>query len=139
MATNDESSEKPKEIDIFYPKAAHHQTVAADGAWASLTTQLEIQLAFYKEIQPMPRRVRYTLDEQGALAELKEKDVETGIIRETGVTIVMNPAVAAQLIGLLQQILSQAQPQIDARISRMQKAISDAQNEATSTDVVVEG
>lgn len=132
MATQKRASKakaKSREVDIYYPKAVHHQTIAADGMWAALTTQLEIQIAFYKEIQPMPRRIRHKVTPQGGLGEITQKELDPGIVRETAVTVVINPAVAAQIIQLLQTMLAQVQPKMEASMKQMEQALQIEQQQ----------
>jgi hypothetical protein len=110
MDTKDEleSKELPHEIDIHYKKALDHRIIKADGAWAGISPQLDIQFALYNDLQPMPSRVRHEVTPEGALSPIEiERDVEVGIAREVIATVVMNPIVAMQFVNLLQRMIEQ--------------------------------
>lgn len=98
----------PPEVDIFYQKAPDHRTVKADGAWAGITPQLDIQFALYNDLQPMPTRIRHRITPEGQLTrEETERDVNVGIERQVIATVVMNPVVAMQFVNILQQMIEQ--------------------------------
>src|SRR5207248_10544933 len=97
-------AEGPTEIDIYYQKAQDHRTLSCDGSWAGLTPQMNIQVAFFTELQPMPIRTRHKVV-HGALGQEVLRDVQAGIIRETAVTVVLEPLVAIQVVQLLTEMI----------------------------------
>jgi hypothetical protein len=103
------------EIDIFYKKSASHRVMKADGAWAGITPQLDIQFALYNDLQPMPSRIRHRITPEGQLSPVEvSRDVEIGIERQVIATVVMNPIVAMQFVNVLQQMIDQVHKNINA-------------------------
>jgi Flp pilus assembly protein TadG len=112
---NQPKVETPTEITIYYSKGTHNVTLHADGAWAGITGQLEVQLAFYTELQPMPNVVRHKVVESEIgpmLGPILAQNVQPGIIRETQATITMNPIVTINLIQLLHSMLAKIKPNL---------------------------
>lgn len=107
MAEEKQYPKVPDEITVYYQKAKDHRTVRADGAWAGLTPALEIQFALYNDLQPMPKSVRHKVTERGLGPEVS-REVDTAIVREAGVTVVMNVFIAMQFVNLLEQVIAQA-------------------------------
>ena len=123
------------DITIYYPKGSHHVTVHADGAWAGLTGQLEVQLAFYTELQPMPSVVRHRIVKGNlgpTLGPIIAQNIQAGLIRETEATIIINPMVAINLIRLLESMLAQLKPHIP---EPMRKYVEEHEAEALKTPV----
>lgn len=94
-----------KTIDIYYKKTRNHRTIYATGAWAGVTPQGELQLAFFKDLSPMPDYV--THDINGAvLGPEISRVAQVGMVRETEATIVLSPETAENVIGLMQTFLN---------------------------------
>jgi hypothetical protein len=117
--------EKEREIDqirFIYQKARHHRTLHADGVWASVTPQLEIQFAFFNNLKPMPNEVVYPITLDGRIGEEIVPQNSEYIIRETDVTVVMNKEVAKSMIELLGRMVREA----DEHLRKLQEAQNDA-------------
>jgi hypothetical protein len=122
-----ESRQIPTEIDIHYKKAVNYRIIKADGAWAGITPQLDIQFALYNDLQPMPSRIRHKVSPEGALLPIElEREVEVGIAREVIATVVMNPIVAMQFVRILQTMIQQVRSDVDT----MDKPTQEVKNES---------
>lgn len=105
----DESSVKkiPTEVKIYYEKSKQHRTINISGAWVGVTPTLGVQLALYNDLRPMPELTTNAVTKEGKLGSEIETLEKKGIVRETEVTVVMAPQVAAELLRLIQQMLNQ--------------------------------
>lgn len=111
----DEAPQLPPEIDIFYKRTADHRIFKADGVWAGITPQLDIQFALYNDLQPMPSRIRHRITPEGQLSRQEvNRDVEVGIERQVIATVVMNPVIAMQFVNVLQQMIEQVHKNMES-------------------------
>ena len=99
---------KPKEIRFVYEKARHHRTLHADGTWASLTPQVEIQFAFFNNLRRLPISETRAIQDDNTLAPGKQEE-KGDIVREVDVTVVMNMKATKAVIGLLQEMVEKAE------------------------------
>lgn len=100
----------PEQVRFIYSKARHHRTFHADGAWAGVTPQLEVQFAFFNDLRPMPEEVTHKVRPDGGMAEEVDRQHNVqDVNREVNVTITMNPEVAKSFIAVLVQMINQAQ------------------------------
>lgn len=106
------ADKEQEEITIYYDETADYRVIRADGAWAGITPQLEIQFALYNEIQPLPETVRHKITPEGNLGQEVDRQAEVGIKREVSAMVVMNPLVMMQFIQLLQRMLGRVGTQI---------------------------
>jgi hypothetical protein len=124
-----------REIDVFYRKAEDHRTVHSDGAWAGLSPQLDIQISFFSELQPMPSKIRHKLLGNSLGPEVK-RDVEIGILRESIVTVLMNPIIAIQTIRLLQQMVEKVREILPPELQQdLDKALASPISENVNPNV----
>ena len=114
MSEKENPEPKPDAIDIFYDKSPQFRTVHAGGAWASVTPELEVQIVFFTNLAPLPEYVRQKINEGGSLGEEVGKIVKKGISREYEVAVILNKAVAIQIVDLLNKMIGQL-PQIEVR------------------------
>jgi hypothetical protein len=126
------ADERPKieNIRFIYHKARHHRTFHADGMWASVTPQLEVQFALFNNLKPMPVDEVRTLRPDGTLGEGKETPGEQHVVREVDATVVMNRETIRSSIELLQRMLTQ----IDQAIESDKKLRADGQASEVSQD-----
>ncbi len=103
---NQEKTGRDK-VAIYYQKTRHYRTIHADGAWAGITPQLEVQFTFFTDLQPMPEFTLHQVTDKGTLSDEVERVVKDGVVREAEINIVMNPSNTEQLINLLQRIVGQ--------------------------------
>jgi hypothetical protein len=103
----EDSPDKPdgQAIDIYYKKTRHHRTSYVDGVWIGITPQLEVQLAFFKDLQPMPDYVTHAVLPEGGLGAERARVTQKGIVREVEVTLVMSGDTLENVINLTQQFL----------------------------------
>lgn len=92
-------------IDIYYKKARNHRTIQADGAWAGITPQLEVQVAFFKDLRPMPDFVTHLITPGEGLGAEVSRVEQKGMVREVEVTMVMSADTLESVIKLMQQSL----------------------------------
>ena len=105
---------RPKEIRFVYEKARHHRTLHADGTWASLTPQLEIQFAFFNNLRRLPVSEVRPVQDDDTLGNPSQQET-SDIVREVDVTVVMNVAATKAVIGLLQEMVEKADAIIAAQ------------------------
>lgn len=121
----DETKPQSDEIDVFYEKTSDHRYVHADGAWAGSTPQLDIQIAFFTELQPMPRKIRHKVV-SGVLGAEVMKDVDVGVLRESQVTILLNPITAIQLVKLLKEMVAKLKARMPEELrAELDKVINE--------------
>jgi uncharacterized lipoprotein YmbA len=115
-------------IQIVYRTARHHRTFHADGAWAAITPQLEVQVALFSDLRPLPDVVSHHVTPLGELgAEIENPKAEPFLVRETDVTFVMNKQVVNSLIELLQRTVSQ----IDQHIEKKRTAATEKEKDSS--------
>lgn len=102
-----EGEQDSKKLAFYYQKTRHHRTIRADGAWAGLTPQLEVQFALFMDLRPMPD---YTLNEivGDGLGKELERVERSGVLREVQATVTMTVENAEEFIKLLAQMIAQA-------------------------------
>ena len=122
MDIKDTKEETPQEIDIYYKKSPDHRILKIDGAWFAITPQLDIQVALYNDLHPVPSRIRHKVTPEGQLSpEEISSDVESGIDRQVMATLVMNPVVAMQVVNLLNRMIKQAYD-LQGKVAEQRKA-----------------
>lgn len=103
-----EESNTPKEIRFTYEKARHHRTLHADGTWAGITPQLEIQFAFFKNLRRLPISETRAVQDDYTLAPGKQEEVGD-VVREVDATVVMSVTNTKAMILLLQTMVNKAE------------------------------
>ena len=121
---------KIEKIRFVYQKARHHRTFHADGMWASVTPQLEVQFALFSNLKPMPQEVVHKVEAGGVLGEETERESEQIVIREVDATIVMSKETIKGSIDLLNRMLKE----IDKHIEFLRKDKEDAKRKAEEQD-----
>jgi hypothetical protein len=116
--TDEEQKKTIDRIRFVYQKARHHRTLHADGVWASVTPQLEIQFAFFNNLKPMPNEAIHSVGDDGAIGAEITPQAPEFIIRETDVTVVMNREVAKSMVDLLNRMVHEA----DEHLGKLQAA-----------------
>ncbi len=97
-----------KSVDVFYDRAVQHRTIYADGIWASITPSRELQLAFFKNLAPMPEYTRLAVTPDDKLGAELENSTKKGMIREYEATVVLSEETAQALLTLVTDILKRA-------------------------------
>jgi len=130
---NTEAKKPPStEIDVFYQKASDHRSVHVDGAWAAITAQMDIQLAFFAELQPLPRRIRHKVVD-GKLGSEINKDSDVGLVREAQVTVLLNPITATQVIKLLERMVKNLRERMPEEVRQaLDNAIEESLKDVSS-------
>ncbi len=101
-----EQNTRPKEIRFVYQKARHHRTLHADGTWAGVTPQLEVQFAFFNNLKRMPDVATHQIKDDATLGpEVVQESHD--VIREIDVTVVMNKDAIKATIELLNRMVEQ--------------------------------
>lgn len=123
--------ERPSEVRFIYQKARHHRTLHADGAWAGITPQMEVQFAFFNDLRPMPDEVIHAITADGSVGpEVSRVHQPLNIVRETDVTVVMNIAVMRNVLNLLTTMVEQ----IESRLPKDMFAVESAKVLMGETD-----
>jgi hypothetical protein len=97
-----------------------------------VTPQLELQVAFFNNLKPMPLEVTHQLTNSGSLGEGKELHGEQNVLREVNATVVINREVARLTIELLQRMLSEIDGHIKADTERRERGESVEKNGQSS-------
>ena len=88
---------KIKTLNFDYIKSNQFRVVHADGVHGGVCPKgRSIQIAFFNERQPIPKRETYNLDGM-KLAGLKKSDVRDAIIREVEVEVLLDLDTATSL------------------------------------------
>jgi hypothetical protein len=121
---------EPDTVRFVFQKGRHHRTFHADGAWAAISPQLEVQFSFFSNLRPLPDFTVHTVNEGGDLEEIS-RQLSQNIIRETNVTVVMPKEGVVSLIQLLQRMVTQ----IDGHIEEAKKAAAKKPKTTESSEV----
>src|SRR5260370_7778214 len=101
-------TDKPKKIGqvrFIYRKTRHHRTFHATGAWATVTLQLEVQIALYNDLRLMPDEVTNRLMPEGGIGELvstepPKPDSTTLVLREVASTLAISNEIPKTLMTI---------------------------------------
>ena len=102
--TTKSNTPKPH-INFHYIKANQFRVIHADGVHGGLHPRGNIQMSFFSERVPIPKRVSHEIDEDGKLGKeiVSERETRDGIVREVEVGVVMGVSEARSLVKWLQQ------------------------------------
>lgn len=110
-----EESGKLDQVRFIFEKARHHRTLHADGAWAGVTPQLEVQVVFFNDLKLMPESVTHLVTPEGLLGkEISREYDRDSVMREANITVVMNKEAIKRVVDLLNLMVKQienAEPQ----------------------------
>lgn len=106
--TEDSQNPKPKQIRFVYEKARHHRALHADGVWAGITPQLEVQFAFFNNLRQLPISETRQVQEDDTLGDPSQEE-SPDIVRQVDVTVVMNVKTTKAMIGVLQDMVERAE------------------------------
>lgn len=103
------TDDTPEDITFHFIKSNFFRVVHVDGAWGGITPQAKIHVDFYSERQPIPRSITSTVTDGRIGQEVRDsRESKEGIIREVEVGLVMDVAVAEQVIIWLQDRVTMA-------------------------------
>ena len=92
------------EIDIHFEKSKFFRVVHVDGVWFNFGQNNTMRLVFYSESLPIPDKIVGQLQAGQLIGDdLLKRAVRQGTMRELEVDLVLTPAMATDLIGLLQK------------------------------------
>ena len=96
----------PETINFDYLKSSQFRVIHADGAFVALS-QTGVNVSFFTERQPIPRRVVHRVSKGGVVGEeiVEQRVVRDAIIRDTEVSIMMSMETAQRVVDVLNQIL----------------------------------
>ena len=128
-------TDKPKKIGqvrFIYRKTRHHRTFHATGAWATVTLQLEVQIALYNDLRLMPDEVTNRLMPEGGIGELvstepPETDSSALVLREVDVTFVISKEVAKSLMDVLRQMVEKVDEHIVNTATAVESPIGESE------------
>jgi hypothetical protein len=96
-------------ISFDYIKSSQFRVIRVDGAHGGITPKGHvIQMAFFSERQPIPKRETYKL-EKGRLSKLIAKEERNAIIREVEVEALIDIETAKTIVKWLEDKIQQAE------------------------------
>ena len=98
---------EPKTIEIHQIKTAGYSTYHADGAIGGMTPTGMVYLSFYLDRSAIPQKITYEVKADGSFGDVKEVEGKRGIIREVQCGIVMNLAVAEDMLTFMEKVVKQ--------------------------------
>jgi len=106
---NEQKPEKlPSEIKFDYIKSNQFRVIHADGVHGGVSPKGFIQMAFFSERGPIPKRETYSL-EQGKLGPRTKVEQRDAIIREVEVETLIDLQVAKVIVKWLGEKVEQAE------------------------------
>ena len=106
---NEQKPEKlPNEIKFDYIKSNQFRVIHVDGAHGGISPKGLIQMAFFSERAPIPKRETYAL-EQGKLGKCKKVEQREAIVREVEVETLIDLQVAKAINLWLGEKIDQAE------------------------------
>jgi hypothetical protein len=113
------------ELKFDYIKSNFFRVIHVDGAWGSVTPNLNIQMAIFNERRAIPKQTVQVINPDGTIGEeIPEKRVERdAVVREVEADLVMNLQTAKHIIIWLQQ-----------RVAQIEKLVTEAQNKEKETN-----
>jgi hypothetical protein len=106
---NDRKPEKlPIEIKFDYIKSNQFRVIHVDGAHGGVSPKGLIQMAFFSERAPIPKRETYSL-EQGKLGPRTKVEQRDAIVREVEVETLIDLQVAKVIVQWLGEKIEQAE------------------------------
>lgn len=93
-----ERTEKPRTVDFEYIKSGDYRVIYADGVHGGPTPRGMVQLSFYAERTPIPRKIVHQILDNQLGPELRDRrESRSGIIRQVAATVVMSLDTARSL------------------------------------------
>ena len=91
-------------INFHYIKANQFRVIHADGVHGGLHPRGNIQMSFFSERVPIPKKVSHEIADDGRLGKeiVAERESRDGIVREVEVGVVMGVEEARALVKWLQ-------------------------------------
>lgn len=91
MSEPKKEPEKPRTVDFEYIKSGDYRVIYADGVHGGPTPRGMVQLSFYAERTPIPRKIVHQIVDNQLGPELRDRrESRTGIIRQVAATVVMS-------------------------------------------------
>ena len=84
----------PHTADFHFIKSSAFRVVHCDGVWGGIAPTGLVHVSIFSERAPIPTRVTHALTEQGTLGPEIARQVDSGLLREVEVDVVMNIEVA---------------------------------------------
>jgi hypothetical protein len=84
----------PQTVDFHFVKSSAFRVVHCDGVWGGIAPTGLVHVSIFSERAPIPTRVTHALTEQGTFGPEIARHVESGLLREVEVDVVMNIEVA---------------------------------------------
>jgi hypothetical protein len=102
----DKPENTPETIHFDYLKSSQFRVVHADGAFIALS-QTGVNVSFFAERQPIPRRAVHRIEKGGVVGEeiVEQRVVRDAIIRDTEVSIMLSVEAAQRVVDALNEIL----------------------------------
>ena len=93
-ASDNGNGDAGSNVDFHYIKANSFHVVFADGVWGGITPRGYIGMSFFSERYPIPKKLVHETKADGTLGPETNRETKIGIIREVGVEVQMDLAMA---------------------------------------------
>lgn len=91
MSDPKKEPEKPRTVKFEYIKSGDYRVIYADGVHGGPTPRGMVQLSFYAERSPIPRKIVHQIVDNQLGPEVRDqRESRTGIIRQVAATVVMS-------------------------------------------------
>ena len=95
-------------LETHFLKSSDFKTIYGSGVFGGITPQGLININFFTERAPLPKRIVLEIDEKtGSLLGEVERESKEGLIREVNCGILMDINAAKQLLNWLQEKIDQ--------------------------------
>ncbi len=95
-------------LSVDFIKSNFFRVVHADGVWGSITAAGAIHMDIWNSREAIPRRLTYTIDEQGSIVDV-QPEIRADQIREVEVGVVMDVETAKAVCGWLRERIEEAE------------------------------
>lgn len=102
-----EEDQAPRQITFEYTQSNLFRVVHVEGATASVTPNLDINLVFWSEHHPIPLEVTHEVSPEGALGQEIGRITRNTIVREVEVSMPISINTARVIIELLETVIKQ--------------------------------
>lgn len=108
-----EEDQAPRQVTFEYNQSNLFRVVHVEGAIASVSPNLGINIFFWSEHHSIPLAITYEVSPEGALGREIERITRNTIVREIEVSMSMSIDTAKSIIELLETAVKQAVTQIE--------------------------
>jgi hypothetical protein len=119
----DKESQKQHEVVINYLKSNFFRVIHADGAWGGISPRGDIHISFYNERSALPDISRFTLSEEGQIAQPEFFKSNSKVIREIEADVIMDLGTAQALRNWLSERITLLEKLIKAEEEKQRQEV----------------